>query len=60
MELNIQQTIFGQDKPILENQRPKRMPLRPGAETPTRCDATSVAYRRWLLAKGVSYGAIVD
>lgn len=54
-----QHTIFGQDKPILENQRPKRMPLKPGTEIPTRCDATSVAYRRWLMAKGVSYGAIV-
>lgn len=58
--ISFQHTIFGQDKPILENQRPKRMPLRPGLETPTRCDATSVAYRRWLLAKGVRYGAIVD
>jgi len=53
-----QHTIFGQDKPILENQRPKRMPLQPGTETPARCDATSVAYRRWLKARNVSYGAI--
>ena len=29
-----QQTIFGQDKPILENQYPKRLPLDPRAETP--------------------------
>lgn len=28
-----QQTIFGQDKPILENQYPKRLPLDPRAET---------------------------
>lgn len=53
-----QHTIFGQDKPILENQRPKRMPLQPGRETPARCDATSVAYRRWLKARGMSYGAL--
>jgi phenylpropionate dioxygenase-like ring-hydroxylating dioxygenase large terminal subunit len=53
-----QQTIFGQDKPILENQRPKRLPLQAGMETPTRCDATSAAYRRWLKARGVEYGAI--
>lgn len=53
-----QHTIFGQDKPILENQRPKRMPLLPGTEIPTRCDATSVAFRRWLKAKNVRYGAI--
>lgn len=54
-----QQTIFGQDKPILENQLPKRMPLEPGAEVPTRCDATSVAYRRWLKNRGHRYGAAV-
>jgi phenylpropionate dioxygenase-like ring-hydroxylating dioxygenase large terminal subunit len=56
--LAFQHTIFGQDKPILENQRPKRMPLQPGTEVPTRCDATSVAYRRWLTRRGTSYGAI--
>jgi phenylpropionate dioxygenase-like ring-hydroxylating dioxygenase large terminal subunit len=58
--ISFQHTIFGQDKPILENQRPKRMPLRGLTEIPTRCDATSVAYRRWLMSKGVTYGAIVD
>lgn len=57
--LSFQHTIFGQDKPILENQVPKRMPLRPGSEIPTRCDAMSVAYRRWLSARGTSYGAII-
>ena len=31
---NFQQSIFGQDKPILENQYPKRLPLDPRAETP--------------------------
>jgi len=56
--LAFQHTIFGQDKPILENQRPKRMQLQPGSEVPTRCDAMSVAYRRWLKARGTSYGAI--
>ena len=58
--IGFQHTIFGQDKPILENQRPKRMPLVPGWETPTRCDAMSGAYRRWLKNRGVRYGAIVD
>jgi phenylpropionate dioxygenase-like ring-hydroxylating dioxygenase large terminal subunit len=53
-----QQTIFAQDKPVLENQRPKRLPLQAGTETPARCDATSAAYRRWLKAKGMRYGAI--
>jgi hypothetical protein len=26
---------------------------------PTRADATSIAYRRWLKEKGVTYGATV-
>jgi phenylpropionate dioxygenase-like ring-hydroxylating dioxygenase large terminal subunit len=53
-----QQTIFGQDKPILENQRPLRLPLDLRAELPVRCDALSIAYRRWLHERGVTYGVI--
>ena len=50
--------IFGQDKPILENQHPKRLPLDPRAETPIRADKSSIAYRRWLAGHGVTYGTI--
>jgi phenylpropionate dioxygenase-like ring-hydroxylating dioxygenase large terminal subunit len=53
-----QHIIFGQDKPILENQVPKRLPLDPRAETPIRADKAGIAYRRWLRAKGVRYGTI--
>lgn len=53
-----QQTIFGQDKPILENQFPKRLPLDPRAETPIRADKSGIAYRRWLSGKGITYGVI--
>lgn len=53
-----QQTIFGQDKPILENQVPKRLPLDPRAETPIRADKSAIAYRRWLSQKGLTYGVI--
>lgn len=53
-----QLTIFGQDKPILENQFPKRLPLDPRAEMPIRADKSAIAYRRWLSQKGVSYGVI--
>jgi phenylpropionate dioxygenase-like ring-hydroxylating dioxygenase large terminal subunit len=52
------QTIFGQDKPILENQVPKRLPLDSRAETPIRADKMGVAYRRWLSDLGVTYGVI--
>lgn len=52
------QLIFAQDKPILENELPKRLPLDRRAEIPVRADATSLAFRRWLGAHGVTYGAI--
>jgi phenylpropionate dioxygenase-like ring-hydroxylating dioxygenase large terminal subunit len=52
------QLIFAQDKPILENQVPKRLPLDPAAETPIRADRSSVYYRRWLRERAVTYGAI--
>jgi phenylpropionate dioxygenase-like ring-hydroxylating dioxygenase large terminal subunit len=53
-----QRLILGQDKPILENQRPRRLPLDPRAELPVRADLASTAYRRWLIQRGVRYGAI--
>ena len=52
------QMIFNQDKPILENQLPKRLPLNPRAEVPIRADAASAAYRRWLHEGDIRYGAI--
>ena len=53
-----QQTIFGQDKPILENQQPARLPLDPRAETPIRADRMAVVYRRWLSSIGLRYGTL--
>jgi len=53
-----QQFIFGQDRPILENQVPKRLPLAPRAEISVRADSSSAAYRRWLAVSGVRFGAI--
>lgn len=55
--VHFQQLIFLQDRIILENQRPVLLPLDPGQEIPTRADASSIAYRRWLKEKGVRYGA---
>ncbi|HEY4351264.1 MAG TPA: aromatic ring-hydroxylating dioxygenase subunit alpha [Paraburkholderia sp.] len=57
--VSFQQTIFGQDKPILESQLPKRLPLDARAEVSTRADAMSMAYRRWLKARGLGYGVEV-
>ncbi|RUX28306.1 aromatic ring-hydroxylating dioxygenase subunit alpha [Mesorhizobium sp. M7A.F.Ca.US.011.01.1.1] len=52
------QTILGQDKPILENQVPKKLPLDPRSEVPIRADAASAAYRRWLRERGLRYGVV--
>ena len=55
-----QDRIFLQDKPILENQLPRRLPLAPGAEVPVRSDRMSQAYRRYLGERGLRYGVIHD
>lgn len=54
--IHFQQLIFLQDRIILENQRPVLLPMEPRSEIPTRADASSIAYRRWLKEKGVTYG----
>jgi len=54
--LNFEQVIFLQDRIIVENQRPLRLPLEPRMEIPTRADSSSVAYRRWLKEKGLRFG----
>ncbi len=54
--VQFQQLIFLQDRIILENQRPLLLPMEPRAEIPTRADASSIAYRRWLKEKGITYG----
>lgn len=56
--VQFQQEIFLQDRSILENQLPIRLPLDPKMEIPTRSDLTSVVYRRWLKQKGAHYGAL--
>jgi phenylpropionate dioxygenase-like ring-hydroxylating dioxygenase large terminal subunit len=58
--VHFQQMIFLQDRIILENQRPVLLPLEPRAEMPTRADACSMTYRRWLKEKGVTFGATAD
>ena len=51
-----QQTILGQDKPILENHLYKRLPLDARLEVPSRADASSSAFRRWLRQIGLRWG----
>jgi phenylpropionate dioxygenase-like ring-hydroxylating dioxygenase large terminal subunit len=51
-----QDTIFRQDQPVLESQRPKRLPLDLRAELHTAADRASSAYRRYLKERGIGFG----
>ncbi len=51
-----QHMIFGQDKPILESQQPRRLPLDGPLEAHMRCDLAAATYRRWLRRKGMAFG----
>ena len=51
-----QDTIFLQDKPVLESQSPRLLPLTPRAELHTAADKASVAYRRHLSQLGITFG----
>jgi phenylpropionate dioxygenase-like ring-hydroxylating dioxygenase large terminal subunit len=55
-----QDTIFLQDQPILESQRPQRLPLLPGVEVSVPCDKMSLAYRSYLKRQQLRYGVLVE
>lgn len=50
-----QDRIFMQDRPVLESQRPRRLPLA-GGEVHGAADRSSAAYRRYLKALGITFG----
>ncbi|WP_341889896.1 aromatic ring-hydroxylating dioxygenase subunit alpha [Variovorax sp. YR752] len=50
-----QHTIFTQDQPVLESQRPRRLPLS-GGEVHCAADRSSAAYRRFLGEHGITFG----
>ncbi len=52
-----QHTIFTQDQPVLESQRPKRLPLSTG-EVHCAADRSSAAYRRFLRESGITFGVL--
>lgn len=56
--LGWQNTIFDQDKPVLESQDPQCLPLDPAAEVSIRCDRLAIEYRRWLKQLGVGFGTL--
>lgn len=54
---DFQVEIFSQDQPVLESQRPKRLPL-DGSEAMSAADRLSAAYRRYLQAQGIAFGVL--
>lgn len=53
---SFQDHIVAQDVPVVESQRPARLPLDLQAELHLRSDRTSIAYRRWLRELGLTFG----
>lgn len=53
--IDFETTIFTQDRPVLESQSPRRLPLA-GGEAHGPADRLSVAYRRYLREAGITYG----
>jgi phenylpropionate dioxygenase-like ring-hydroxylating dioxygenase large terminal subunit len=54
-----QDTIFSQDKPVLESQVPRRLPISDAApvrELHSAADRSSAAYRRYLRERGITFG----
>ncbi|GCE10216.1 aromatic ring-hydroxylating dioxygenase subunit alpha [Tengunoibacter tsumagoiensis] len=54
--IKFQESILFQDIPVVESQRPELLPLDLQAELHLRSDRLSIAYRRWLREKGVTFG----
>jgi phenylpropionate dioxygenase-like ring-hydroxylating dioxygenase large terminal subunit len=54
-----QDMVFQQDRPVLESQRPRTLPILPGApvtELHSAADKSSAAYRRYLIERGITFG----
>jgi phenylpropionate dioxygenase-like ring-hydroxylating dioxygenase large terminal subunit len=54
-----QDIIFAQDKPVLESQRPQRLPISddaPVRELHSAADRSSAAYRRYLRERRITFG----
>ncbi|MDG6938675.1 MAG: hypothetical protein JRN42_09110 [Nitrososphaerota archaeon] len=51
-----QDEITSQDIPVVESQRPERLPLDLQAELHLKSDRIAVAYRKWLGQLGLSFG----
>lgn len=55
-----QDRVVRQDIPIVESQRPRRLPLDLSADGHLPSDRSSIAYRQWLCRLGIQFGAIAS
>lgn len=55
---DFQHRIFMQDRPVLESQTPRCLPLAMDAERHSAADKASSMYRRHLTALGISFGVL--
>ncbi|AJY74091.1 aromatic ring-hydroxylating oxygenase subunit alpha [Paenibacillus beijingensis] len=53
---DFQTLILSQDEIVLESQRPELLPLDLQAELHLKCDRLSIAYRKWLVELGMTWG----
>jgi len=54
--IEFQDMIFAQDKPVVQNQKPEELPLDLQVEMSLISDRMSIAYRKYLKKKGVKLG----
>jgi len=54
--IGFQEKVVGQDIPVVESQRPERLPLDLQAELHLRSDRIAIAYRKWLREIGLTFG----
>jgi phenylpropionate dioxygenase-like ring-hydroxylating dioxygenase large terminal subunit len=58
--LQFEVDVLVQDKPIVESQYPKRLPLNLRKEVHVKADALTSAWRRYLKRKNIQYGTIFE
>lgn len=54
--IDFQDSITGEDIPVVESQRPELLPLDLQSELHLRSDRTAIAYRQYLTKLGVTFG----
>jgi vanillate O-demethylase monooxygenase subunit len=57
---DFEDTIFNQDKVVVESQRPEQVPFDLADELHLKFDAVAVAYRRAMRAEGLATSRVTD